>query len=196
MENLCGLLCQSCIYMQWSAFKPDCLCYCCINEKKEKENAENAEKQEVTIIHWNETIPFTPPITQGQVIKVYDGDTITIAAKLPYDASPLYRFSVRLLGIDTPEIKGKTAEEKEAAHAAQKALEYLILHKIVYLKDNAQEKYGRILANVYIDSPENPINQIHVNKWMLDNGYAYEYDGKTKKQFTSDVISSEVINRL
>uniref|UniRef100_A0A6C0BXJ5 Uncharacterized protein n=1 Tax=viral metagenome TaxID=1070528 RepID=A0A6C0BXJ5_9ZZZZ len=42
---------------------------------------------------------FIPPITEGRVIKCYDGDTITIAAFLPYKASPLYKFSVRLAGI-------------------------------------------------------------------------------------------------
>lgn len=55
-------------------------------------------------INYVDTIPFVPPITSGKVIKVYDGDTITIASKLPYDHSPIYRFSVRLLGIDSPEM--------------------------------------------------------------------------------------------
>ena len=27
---------------------------------------------------------FVPPITNGKVIKVYDGDTITIASKMPW----------------------------------------------------------------------------------------------------------------
>ena len=129
MEQLCEAFCKSCMFMHWSLVNSCYCCSCCIKNKEQ----ETAEKQEVTIIHWNETIPFIPPITQGQVIKVYDGDTITIAAKLPYDGSPLYRFSVRLLGIDTPEIKGKTPEEKEAARAVQKVLEDLILHKIIYL---------------------------------------------------------------
>ena len=63
-----------------------------------------------SIIKWEDTIPFTFPISRGQVIKVYDGDTITIASKLPFESYPLYRLSVRLNGIDTPEIKGKTHE--------------------------------------------------------------------------------------
>jgi endonuclease YncB( thermonuclease family) len=62
-------------------------------------------------ISYKETLPFVPPITYGKVIKVYDGDTITIASKLPYDNSPIYRFSIRLLGIDSPEIKSKTPTE-------------------------------------------------------------------------------------
>ena len=41
----------------------------------------------IQIIEWSQTIPFIPPITQGIVIKVYDGDTITIASKLPYEKS-------------------------------------------------------------------------------------------------------------
>ena len=59
-----------------------------------------------TIPGWKDTMPFIPPISGGVVIKVYDGDTITIASKLPYKKSPLYRFSVRMNGIDAPELKG------------------------------------------------------------------------------------------
>ena len=63
-------------------------------------------------IKYNDTVPFIPAISLCKVIKVYDGDTITIAAKLPYKQSSLYRFQVRLLGIDSPEMKGHTEEER------------------------------------------------------------------------------------
>ena len=136
------------------------------------------QKSEITytkpVIEWKDTINFIPPIKGGNVIKVYDGDTITIASKLPYDDSPLYRFSVRLNGIDAPEIKGKTEDEKTAAKASQKALENLILHKNVTLENIGTEKYGRILADVFY-------NEINLNQWMLKNHYAVEYDGGTKK---------------
>ena len=36
-------------------------------------------------IDYKDTIPFIPPITTGKVIKVYDGDTLTLASKLPYE---------------------------------------------------------------------------------------------------------------
>ena len=124
-------------------------------------------------ITWENTEPFVPPITHGEVIKVYDGDTITIASKLPYAASPLYRFSVRLAGIDSAEIKGKTEREKTMAQEAKNALQNLILHRVVTLKNITTEKYGRLLADVYIDG-------IHVNKWLLENNYAIAYSGGTK----------------
>ena len=68
------------------------------------------------------SIPFVPPITEGEVISVYDGDTITIASVLPNTTEPIYRFSIRLNGIDTPEIKGQhiSEDEKEAAKLERK----------------------------------------------------------------------------
>ena len=123
---------------------------------------------------WDDTVPFVVPVSGGQVIKVYDGDTITIAAKLPYAGSPLYRFSVRLNGIDTPEIKGKSEDEISVAKEARDALSALILHKNVVLKNVATEKYGRILADVYLD-------ELHINKWLIDQRFAVKYDGGTKK---------------
>jgi micrococcal nuclease len=119
------------------------------------------------------SIPFVPPITEGDVIHVYDGDTITIVSKLPYDASPLYRFSVRLAGIDCAEIKGKTEHERELAQEAKSALQKLILNKVVALKNLKTEKYGRVLADVYL-------GDLHVNKWLLDNKYAVQYSGGKK----------------
>ena len=124
-------------------------------------------------IMWNQTIQFIPPITQGQVIKVYDGDTITIASRMPIPESPLYRFSVRLAGIDAPEIKGKSEEEKESALKAREALSNLLLHKVVELRNVKTEKYGRLLADVYL-------NDLHINQWLLDQKLAVPYDGGTK----------------
>jgi endonuclease YncB( thermonuclease family) len=124
-------------------------------------------------INWKDTIQFVPPVEKGVVIKVYDGDTITIASKLPYPTSPLYRFSVRLNGIDCPEIKGKDENEKLCAQIAKQEMTELILNKIVTLKNVQTEKYGRILADVYI-------GDLHLNKHMIEKRLAVNYDGGTK----------------
>lgn len=133
-------------------------------------HSENVIKE---IIHWKDTVPFVFPITCGQVIKVYDGDTITIASKLPYDESPLYRLSVRLNGIDCPEIKSKDEDEKKIAKEVRDALSNLIYGKQIRLENVQTEKYGRILADVYLDN-------MHVNNWLITNRYAVAYDGGTK----------------
>lgn len=147
---------------------------CCFyNKKKMEQSVTNCNPD---FIAWKDTIEFICPITEGHVIKVYDGDTITIASKLPYDSSKLYRFTVRLKGVDTPEIKGSTKEEKEMAIEARNFLSGLILQKKVYLKNIQHEKYGRILADVYLNT-----DTIAINQTMLNERYAIPYDGKTKK---------------
>ena len=88
-----------------------------------------------------DTMPFIPPIEKGIVVKVYDGDTITIVSKLPYPDSPLYRFSVRLNGIDCPEIKGKDKNEKECAQLAKQEMTELVFNKVVTLKNVDTEKF-------------------------------------------------------
>ena len=133
----------------------------------------NAKNDYLSSVIYNDTVPFVPPIESGKVIKVYDGDTITIASKLPNTEGPIFRFQVRLNGIDTAEIKAKTIHEKEAAIVAKDALSKMILNKIVTLKNVSTEKYGRILADVYFDN-------ININNWMLDHKYAVLYDGGTK----------------
>jgi len=129
--------------------------------------------QDVTI---NNCVEFIPPIQFGKVVKVYDGDTITIASYLQFSgtATPVcYKFQVRLNGIDTPEIKGSSATEKEMAKKARDALSDKIMGKIVELKNVKLEKYGRLLADVYC-------NGVCMNTFMVDNGVAVKYNGGTK----------------
>lgn len=125
------------------------------------------------IISWEETEEFIFPVSSGQVIKVYDGDTFTIASKLPFSDSPIYRFSVRLNGIDAPEMKSKNTEEKICAVFARDALAELVLHKEIILKNIQTEKYGRILADVYL-------GELCVNHWMIRERHCVKYDGGTK----------------
>ena len=124
-------------------------------------------------INYQETIPFIPPITGGKVIKVYDGDTITIASKLPYEKSLIYRFSVRIKKIDCPEIRTHNLDEKEIALIAKKFVEDKCLNKIVELKNLSTEKYGRILADVYIDN-------LNISDELIKNKLAVKYDGGKK----------------
>lgn len=149
---------------------------CCsnINTKPNIANDKSITTNEIDI-KWEDTVEFTFPIKGGRVIKVYDGDTITIASKLPFDNSPMYRLSVRLNGIDTPEIKGKgiSDEEKEAAKSAREFVSNLVLNKYVKLENIQNEKYGRILADVYI-------GDINLNQLLIKERYAVIYDGGTK----------------
>lgn len=171
--------------------------FCCFyrtNKDIHKNNNEEhciriKEEKEFTLdkpIEWKDTVIFIPPINKGFVIKVYDGDTITIASKLPFHNSPIYRFTVRLNGIDCPEIKGKTDDEKQCAQIAKKELSDLILHKVVSLKNITIEKYGRLLADVYLDD-------LHLNEYMIHKRLAVKYNGG-KKELPSNWMNYYLIN--
>ncbi len=140
------------------------------------EDMDNSTSKRIPkLIEYKNTTPFIVPLKKGTVVKVYDGDTITVANTLPIiDDDTIYRFSVRLNGIDTPEIKGKNEDEKQAAKNARDALSKLILHKEIELKNVSSEKYGRLLADIYL-------GDIHLNQWMIDERYAVKYDGGHKE---------------
>ena len=145
----------------------------CISNKNKAIDYISEEDNLLTEIKYKETIPFIPPVTGGKVIKVYDGDTITIASKMPWDNSPYYRFSVRINGIDCPEIKGKTENEKQCAILAREHVDHLVNGKIVHLENVSLEKYGRILADVFIEG-------VNIGQSLLEKRLAVSYDGGKK----------------
>ena len=79
----------------------------------------------------------------------YDGDTCYVSA--PVLPGKLSKMSVRVLGIDTPEIKGKCEKEKELALIGrQTANELFRAATKIEFKDLKWDKYGgRVLSNVY-----------------------------------------------
>ena len=123
-------------------------------------------------VKYSDLKKFIPDITCGKVIKVYDGDTITIATRIA-GVGAIDRFSVRFMGIDTPEIRTKNKEEKEVAKKARDFLKSKIMNKIVTLKDVDYDKYGRILAFPYLDD-------ISLSDLMIKENFAVAYDGGKK----------------
>lgn len=109
-------------------------------------------------------------------IKCYDGDTCTVTAHLLGDESlPLYKWSCRIFGIDTPELKTDIPEEKLAATEDKKILEDLILNKQVYVEGITQtDKYGRELVNIYTEKME------LVTDVLIKKGWALPYSGGKK----------------
>jgi len=152
------------------------LLVCCFRKKNNNILHKNMSSDLVNLlenVEYRDTVPFVPPIQYGKVIKVYDGDTITIASVLPNTTEPIYRFSIRLNGIDTPEIRGKTQEEKELAIQVRDALTEKIYGKMVELRNVGNEKYGRVLAEIYLDGE-------NINQWLVDENFAVAYDGGKK----------------
>ena len=142
-------------------------------EDKEYQNKEYEDKEYPDNLY--ECIEYKPPIIRGKVLKVYDGDTITIGCKLNNNDKQFYKFSIRINNVDCPEIRTKDINEKKAGLFVRDQLANKILNKIVEIKDIQNEKYGRILANVICDN-------VNIGDWLIINHFAVEYHGKTKYQ--------------
>lgn len=105
-----------------------------------------------------------------KILKVYDGDTCT--ASLDCGLNITCTLVLRLLGIDTPEIRGKT---KEQGIKVRNFVRRRILNKQVEIETEKQGKYGRYLAIVhYFDKKGSLIN---LNQELIDKGFAKPYFG-------------------
>lgn len=120
---------------------------------------------------------FVPDLSTVKVVKVYDGDTITVAGQINA-MDGFFKFNVRLRGIDCPEIRpkkvGNWKDEKLAALEVRDRLTKKINGLLVELRDVKYDKYGRLLAHVYLDDE-------CISNWLVTNRMAVEYDGGTKK---------------
>jgi len=113
------------------------------------------------------------------VHKVVDGDTIDADIDLGFDISLTKR--IRLAGVDTPE--SRTTDPKEKALGLE--VKEWLKHRLEFAKDiliktelpDSTEKYGRIIGHLYINGEATSINN-----QMVAEGYAWEYDGGTKKK--------------
>lgn len=113
--------------------------------------------------------------------RVIDGDTIVADIDLGFRVV-LHEQYVRLYGINTPEMRGA---EKEAGHAARSAvLKWLVsvngaervMEVVIETFKDKKGKYGRWLGLVFPHDYQLAGDGTHLNKWLVDNGYAERVD--------------------
>ena len=113
------------------------------------------------------------------VHKVVDGDTIDADIDLGFDISLTKR--IRLAGVDTPESRTTDTKEKALGLEVKEWLKKrLDGAKDILIKTelpDSTEKYGRIIGHLYING-----ESVSINNQMVNEGYAWEYDGGTKKK--------------
>lgn len=110
-------------------------------------------------------------IVEGKILSVYDGDTVKIA--FPFLGN-MYLWNCRLSGVDTPELRTSNQKEKEYGYKVRDYLREKILNKVVTVTCEEFDKYGRLLVKVVSEGT-------NINQWLIDNEYAFAYDGGTKK---------------
>lgn len=129
--------------------------------------------------------------TVSRLINVIDGDTIVCV--LPVLGN-FFKFNVRLRGIDTCELKSKDPSLREKALKARNFLITRLLNHpqrmekketqkhlednvvVVYLQCYEFDKYGRLLADVYLNAK----NEFSLSEELIREDLAYPYDGGKK----------------
>ena len=111
--------------------------------------------------------------------KVVDGDTIDADIDLGFDISLTKR--IRLAGVDTPESRTADANEKKYGLESKEWLKKKVEGaKNILIKTelpDSTEKYGRIIGHLFINDQDTSLND-----QMIVEGYAWSYDGGTKKK--------------
>ena len=114
-----------------------------------------------------------------QITKVVDGDTIDADIDLGFDISLTKR--IRLAGVDTPESRTSDANEKKYGLESKEWLKHKVENaEHILIKTelpDSTEKYGRIIGHLFVNDQESSLND-----QMIVEGYAWTYDGGTKKK--------------
>ena len=105
------------------------------------------------------TSAFAVETLKGRVVKVADGDTITVL-----DATNM-QHRIRLDKIDAPE------KSQPFGGASRKHLAALVAGKIVEVEWTKKDKYGRILGTIWALLPA----RTDVNLQMVEDGFAWHY---------------------
>ena len=110
----------------------------------------------------NHPVSFEPAIQLGVYRAfchhVVDGDTIEVVIDLGWR---MYTYApIRLVGIDTAEMRGTTGKQKELAQSAKKRVETLALNQHVLLKAYKEKTtFSRYLGDIFV--PFESGDQLH-----------------------------------
>ena len=155
----------------------------CCNQDNVVGYAFNRDIYMRNFIDWNsvddsvEMLSFKGQRFNCKVVSVYDGDTIKVVFPIFGTGSmKLYKWNCRINGVDTPELRTRNALEKEHGYLVRDKLREKILGKVVYVVCDTFDKYGRLLINVFIHG-------VDISNWLIDNEYAFKYDGGKKKSW-------------
>ena len=107
------------------------------------------------------------------VASVYDGDTFKINLNCSLTVY-CEKVPVRVLGVDTPEIKGQTEREKELAQQAKAFTKSFLENGPISLTDCERDKYFRLLCTVKNAQGQNLATE------LIKRNLGYEYWGGTK----------------
>ena len=148
----------------------------------QKENEPDREKSEISEI-----------LYPAKITAVIDGDTVKIQFKSKLPENCTKNETVRLIGVNTPELN--LHKEAEAEYFAEEAFLYTNRYYKeevnIQLDDisSMRDKYGRLLAYIWL------CNSTLLNKNLIEDGYgryynAFMFNEKYMKEFSDAEIQA------
>ena len=107
---------------------------------------------------------------EAEVVRVIDGDSLVVRARIWLGQT--VETHVRLAGIDTPELRGKCAEERKKAEAARAALIAFLGEGKVALSGIEADKFGGRVRARLASATHRDVAQA-----LIAGGHARAYDG-------------------
>ena len=107
----------------------------------------------------------------GRVVKVADGDTITVLVENQ-------QVKVRLSNIDAPE-RGQDFSKK-----SKEALADLVFEKEVRIVTHGKDRYGRVIGDVFV-------GQTNVNEKLVEDGWAWNFLKYSKSQRLAPIHTAQ-----
>ena len=179
-------------------------------EQLDKQNASNNNGSHMNAILQSDLSPIYPSLPNSakkyHCHSVYDGDTLTLV-----DGGTKVKVKVRLLGIDTPEIKEQHPFALEAKEYTKKYCQgkdiWLTLEESEG-NDKNKDRYGRLLAYIWVplSSSNNTVGikvggkgqqqssaeeeqWLNINESLIASGLAHAYSpSKSKKVHNHDKL--------
>ncbi|MCB9947037.1 MAG: thermonuclease family protein [Rhodospirillaceae bacterium] len=110
---------------------------------------------------------------EADVTGVIDGDTLAVRAHIWLDQRVETR--VRLAGVDTPELRGRCAEELALAALARDTVAARVAGRAVLLRNVRFGTYaGRVVAEVEVDGED-------LSAMLIAAGLGQPYDGRGER---------------
>ena len=121
----------------------------------------------------SQEMPDEQALRDVSVVSVYDGDTFKINLNCSL-AVYCEKMPVRVLGVDCPEIKGKTEREKKLARQAKAFTKDFLANGPISLTDCSRDKYFRLLCKVTNGQGQNLADE------LIKRDLGYPYGGGKK----------------
>ena len=127
----------------------------------------------ISLLSASDLIHTKVSISPNSIKYIYDGDTLTIECLADFKCQK-NALKVRIMGVDTPEIKGKCRSEIVLARKAKQFTVEFVRTKsdivLAYDEYNKYDRYGRLLAYLSVNGRD-------LSESLIENNLGRRYNG-------------------